>query len=144
MASVAYLLETEQGLDKTAVMDKFKEVLVAGRAEGTDIFPAMMAVFPIPDMFDLSAEMGAPLTMKDFHVAGQGATPLLHAIIERGAGASLFRNDMQWQSSEQVESVYKLLPEQQQRQVANRHQLKAQVDAQTRGGAGRRMTDIAL
>lgn len=144
MASVAYLLETGQGLDKTAVMDKFKEVLVAGRAEGTDIFPAMMAVFPIPDMFDLSAEMGAPLTMKDFHVAGQGATPLLHAIIERGAGASLFRNHMQWQSSEQVESVYKLLPEQQQRQVANRHQLKAQVDAQTRGGAGRRMTDIAL
>lgn len=142
IAAVAYLLETEHGLSPEEVSEHFKEALLTGRKQGVDIFPSMMSVFPMPDMFALAAEMGEPLSMKDFHVPGSGKTPLLDAVIERGAGASLFRLDMQWQDSGQIEAVYHLLPEVQQRQVANKHQLKMQVDAKNRRDVGRRMVEL--
>lgn len=137
MAAVSYVMEHERGIDRAAVMERLTELLVAGRAKGVDNFPAMMAVFPVAEMFDLSARLGHPLTMRDFHSRKDGGTPLLGAIIQRGAGASLFRKDMGWQSGEQVDAVYNLLPEAQQRQVGNRFQLRAYVQAQTRQGVGR-------
>lgn len=143
MAAVSHLLEIHHKMPRPKAMELFTEMLVAGRQKGTDSFPAMMAVFPLEDMFDLSAKLGTPLSMKDFHT-DKGATPLLKAVIQRGAGAALFRKEMQWQSGAQIDDVYKQLPEAQQRQVTNRFQLKAYVQSQATKGFGRRENEISF
>lgn len=138
MAATMHVLKTEKGLDHDGVMDVLGKLHASSQDTGVDPFPAMMTVLPFGDMLDMSKRQGNPLKAKDFFDPKTGATPLMQAAIDRGAGHKLFTNTMGWETRHQLMGAYKALPEVQRAQVPNIHQLYAGIRTQAEHDLGRR------
>lgn len=132
MAAVTYLLQEEKGLSYEEVFKKLTEMASTGPRFHVDSFPAMMSILPLREVLSLSASLGKPLDAKDFFDPEKGKTPLMDAVIERGVGHQLFTKSMKWQSSDHVTGAYRALPESQRQLVKNLHELREQVNAETR------------